>query len=140
MAEDRTSTRLIPERLHDILSNDTRAFAHLALNRKDGTPHVSPVWFEWDGQHILINTARGRVKDNILQRKPVVSMSIQDPADPYRYLLITGPVVEETEEGGYEHICELQQKYHGNRDYPKVPGQVRVIYKVRPEHVFASKK
>ena len=140
MAEDSTKASLIPERLQHILGNDTRAFAHLALVRKDGTPHVSPVWFEWDGEHIVINTARGRVKDRILQRKPVVSMSIQDPADSYRYLLITGPVVEETEEGGFEHICDLQQKYHGNRDYPKVPGQVRVIYKVRPERVFASKK
>jgi PPOX class probable F420-dependent enzyme len=140
MTDDKTSAGLIPERLQPILSNDVRAFANLALVRKDGTPHVSPVWFEWDGEHIIINTARERVKDNLLKRRPVVSMSIQDPADPYRYLLITGPVVDETEEGGYEHICDLQQKYHGNRDYPKIPGQVRVIYKVRPEHVFASKK
>lgn len=140
MSEERNAASLIPERLQPILSNEVRAFASLALVRKDGTPHVSPVWFEWDGEHIIINTARDRVKDNILKRRPVVSMSIQDPADPYRYLLITGRVVDETEEGGFEHICDLQQKYHGNRDYPKIPGQVRVIYKVRPEHVFASKK
>lgn len=140
MADEKTSASPIPDRLLPLLSNDVRAFAHLALTRQDGTPHVSPVWFEWDGEHMVINTARGRVKDNLLRRHPVVSLSIQDPADPYRYLLMTGPVVAETEEGGFEHICDLQQKYHGNRNYPQMPGQVRVIYKVRPEHVVGSKK
>ena len=139
MAEQVQSESLIPERLRHLLGDDVKAFASLALTRKDGTPHVSPVWFAWDGENIIINTARDRVKDRILKRRPRVSMSIMDPADPYRYLLITGPVVDETEEGGYEQICALNQKYHGNPNYPKHPGQVRVTYKVRPEEVFPKK-
>lgn len=139
MSEPTTNGSLIPERLRDLLSDDVKAFASLALTRKDGTPHVSPVWFAWDGEHVILNTARNRVKDRILKRRPRVSMSIMDPSNPYRYVLITGPVVDETEQGGYEQISALNVKYHGNADYPKRPGEVRVTYKVRPESVFPKK-
>jgi hypothetical protein len=86
-----------------------------------------------------VNTARGRVKDKVLKRRAVVALSISDPANPYRYLLIKGPVVDEPEENAYDRICDLNLKYKGERTYPKIPGQVRVTYRIRPEHVFASK-
>lgn len=116
---------------------ETKAFAYLALVLSDGTPQVSPIWFDWDGTHIVFNTARGRVKDKILHKHPVVSMTITAD-DPYSYLLIKGRVVQETEEGGYEMICALNQKYHGNPNFPKRPGQVRVTYKVLPERLFSE--
>lgn len=126
----------IPVRFSDLLAREKVAFAYLALVLKDGTPHVTPVWFDWDGTHIVINTARGRVKDNVLRRHPVVALCISDPDDPYRYLQIRGRVVAETEEGAYEQICDLNAKYHeGDRNYPRRPGQVRVTYKVLPEWV-----
>jgi PPOX class probable F420-dependent enzyme len=119
----------------DLLSRRTKAFASLALVLKDGTPQVTPVWFDWDGELFVINTARGRLKDKVLRRHPSVALTIVDPADPYRYLQVKGPVVSESEQGAYEHICSLQEKYRGNRDYPKRPGEVRVIYKIKPEKV-----
>lgn len=136
MVEQTSIGHPIPERLRDLLGDDVRAIASLALTRKDGTPHVSPVWFTWDGEHIIVNTARNRVKDRIMHRHPRVSMSIMDPSNPYRYLLLSGPVVAETEEGGYEQICALNQKYHGNPDYPKRPGETRVTYKIRVDRAF----
>ncbi len=139
MAEETSIGNPIPERMRDLLSDDAKAFANLALVRQDGRPHVSPVWFAWDGEHIIINTARNRVKDRILHRHPRVAMSIMDPSNPYRYLLITGTVVDETEVGGYEQICALNLKYHGNSDYPKRPGETRVTYKVRAEETFPKK-
>jgi PPOX class probable F420-dependent enzyme len=129
----------IPESFADLLTRETLAFANLALALKDGTPQVTPIWFDYEDGLIIINTARGRIKDKVLHRHPTVALSIWDPANPYRYLLIRGPVVDETEEGGYDRICDLNFKYHGSRDYPRVPGQVRVTYKVRPERVFGSK-
>jgi PPOX class probable F420-dependent enzyme len=128
----------IPEQMLDLLSPEKRAFIILALVLSDGTPHVSPIWFEYDGEDLIINTARGRVKDKVLRTHPWAACSISDPQNPYRYLLIRGPVVGETEEGGYEMICRLNYKYHGTRDFPKVPGQVRVTYRIRPEKVFAA--
>jgi PPOX class probable F420-dependent enzyme len=119
------------------LARETRAFAYLALVLADGTPHVSPIWFDWDGTHIIINTARGRVKDKVLKKHPPVAMTIT-AGDPYRYLLIKGKVVEETEEGGYEMICSLNYKYRGRYEFPKRPGQVRVTYKILPEGIFVE--
>jgi PPOX class probable F420-dependent enzyme len=127
---------LIPERLIDLLSPEKKAFASLALTLADGSPQVTPIWFGWDGTHIILNTARGRVKDKVMQRGGKVALLIVDPADPYRYLQIRGRVVEETEEGAYDVICDLRLKYHGDRDFPKRPGEVRVTYTILPEQVF----
>lgn len=128
----------IPERFADLVSREIRAFANLAVTLSDGTPQVSPVWFDYDGTHFIFNTARGRVKDKVMRRHPMVAFSIVDPADPYRYFLVRGRVVAETEEGGYEGICALNQKYHGNPNYPK-RAETRVIYKVLPEKIFPAK-
>ena len=125
----------IPEHLADLLTREKKAFASLGLVLKNGTPHVSVIWFDYDGELILLNTARGRVKDRVLHRHPIVALEIRDPEDSYRYLLLKGPVVFETEEGGYEQICDLNEKYHGDRNFPRHPGSVRVTYKVRPEAV-----
>ena len=130
----------IPEKAQYLLKWETKAFAFLALTLKDGSPHVTPVWFDWDGAHIIINTARGRVKDKVLKRKAKVALAIADPTDTYRYMQIRGTVVEETEAGGYEMICRLNEKYHGKYEYPRVPGQVRVTYTILPEHVFSNIK
>ena len=128
---------IIPEKFADLLSRKTKAFADLALVLRDGTPQATPVWFDWNGEQVIVNTARGRVKDKVLHRRPVVALLIADPANPYRYIQIKGRVVAETEEGAFDQICDLQEKYHGNRNYPRNPGEVRVTYKIAPEKVQA---
>jgi PPOX class probable F420-dependent enzyme len=128
---------LIPKEYTDLLSREKKSFADLALVLRDGTPQVTPVWFEWDGEQIVVNTARGRVKDKVLHRHPVVALLISDPSNEYRYVQIKGLVVFESEDGAYEQICGLQEKYRGDRDYPRRPGEVRVIYKIKPEKVQA---
>ncbi len=125
----------IPADKQDLLSNSKKAFANLALVLSDGSPQVTPIWFDWDGEHIVINTARGRVKDKILRKHPKVALDIIDPEDPYRYMQIRGRVTGETEQGGYEQISKLNQKYQGNPNYPKRLGEVRVTYIITPEHV-----
>jgi PPOX class probable F420-dependent enzyme len=129
---------LIPEPFLDLLSPEKKAFAALALTLADGSPQVTPIWFGWDGTHIILNTARGRVKDKVMRRSGKVALLIVDPSDPYRYVQIRGRVVDETEKGAYDVICDLQLKYRGNRDYPKRPGEVRVTYKVQPEQVTSK--
>ncbi|MBI3762456.1 MAG: PPOX class F420-dependent oxidoreductase [Chloroflexi bacterium] len=129
---------IIPHEFADLLTREKKAYAHLALVLKDGTPHVTPIWFEWDGTHIVVNTARGRIKDKVMRRHPNVAVSITDPAEPERYMQIRGRVVEETEDGAWEKICDLREKYRGDRNFKRVPGQVRVIYKILPERVYAE--
>lgn len=128
----------MPPEVLPLLSRDSRSIAYLALTLSDGTPQVTPIWFDWDGEHIIINTARGRVKDKVLHKHPVVAFAIPVPDDPYRYIQIRGKVVDETEEGAYEMICALNEKYHGSYEFPKRPGQVRVTYKISPEKIFVE--
>lgn len=128
----------IPEKFHDLVAREKRAFAYLAVTLQDGSPQVTPVWFDWDGKHFVFNTARGRLKDKAMSKRRSVAFVIADPKDPYRYLSVRGQVVEETEEGGYEMICSLNEKYHGKYEFPKRPGEVRVTYKVRPEKIFGE--
>lgn len=126
-------TMQIPDNLADLLSWEKKAFAHLALALPDGTPHVTPVWFDYDGTYITINSARGRVKDKSMRRDPHVALAVSDPEDPYRYLQIRGRVVEISEEGARDMIDHLSQKYRG-KPYPWDGGETRVTYKVLPEH------
>jgi len=122
----------IPAKFIDLFNK--KAFANLATLMPDGTPQVTPVWCDFDGQHVLINTAVGRMKDRNLQRDPRTSMSILDPDNPYRYLEVRGTVVERTLSGADEHIDKMAKKYMGVERYPgRQPGEVRVIYKIKPE-------
>lgn len=124
----------VPEKFRDLFSK--RAFAHLATLMPDGQPQVSPVWIDFDGRHVVFNTARDRQKDRNLRRDPRVSLSILDPENPYRYLEIRGRVAEVTEEGADAHIDRLAKKYLNLETYPyRQPGEVRVIFKINPEHV-----
>ncbi len=123
----------IPDSHQDIL--DKRSFAHVATVDAEGSPQVTPVWVSYDGEHVLINSAKGRKKDRNLRERPRVALSIQDPENPYRYLGIQGAVVEITEEGAEAHIHELADKYWG-RPFSLPEGEVRVIYKIRPDRVW----
>ncbi|MBZ5720971.1 MAG: PPOX class F420-dependent oxidoreductase [Acidobacteriia bacterium] len=123
----------IPEKYRDLFNK--RAFASLATIMPDGRPQVTPVWCDFDGSHVIINSAKGRQKDRNLRRDPRVALAIIDPDNPYRYLEIRGRVVEITEEGALQHIDKMAKKYLDADKYPYgQPGEVRVLYKIQPEH------
>ncbi|GAA3735703.1 PPOX class F420-dependent oxidoreductase [Micromonospora maritima] len=106
--------------------------AHVATIEADGTPHVTPVWVDTDGQHILFNTAKGRQKYLNMSRNPVVAVSVADRADDFRTLWIKG-TVEFVTEGADEHIDRLAKKYLGQDTYPwRRPGEERVVVRVTP--------
>jgi PPOX class probable F420-dependent enzyme len=127
----------IPDSYKDLL--DKKAFAQLATVMSDGTPHVTPVWWDYDGNHIRINTAKGRVKDRNMRRNKKVALTIVDPDNPYRYLGVRGEVAEITEQGADAHIDLLAKKYLGKDKYPfRQPGEVRVLYKIRPEKISTT--
>ena len=125
----------IPDKFLDLFQK--KAFAQLATIMPDGSPHVSPVWCEYDGTHVVINSAKGRVKDKNMRRDPRVGLDVQDPDNPYRHLSLRGRVVDITEDGADQHIDKLAKKYINADRYPgRKPGEVRVIYKIQPEGSF----
>jgi PPOX class probable F420-dependent enzyme len=121
----------IPEKFLDLFQK--KAFASLATVMPDGSPQVTPVWVDFDGSHVVVNSARGRQKDKNMQRNAKVALSILDPDNPYRYLEIRGKVDAITEEGADAHIDKMAKKYMGKDTYPyRRPEEVRVLYKILP--------
>ena len=126
--------KTVPESHQDLLVDETKALSFLATIMPDGSPQVTPVWFNTYGEHILINSADGRVKDKNMSARPQVALTIMDLKEPYRYLQIRGKVVEITTEGGDEHIHALSRKYM-DKDFAIPVGEIRKIYKVLPEKI-----
>jgi PPOX class probable F420-dependent enzyme len=124
-------SQVIPEKYADLFQK--KAFANLATVMPDGTPQVTPVWVDFDGTHVIVNSARGRRKDKNMSQNSSVALSIMDPDNPYRYLEVRGRVAEITEAGADQHIDTMAKKYMGVDKYPyRQPGEVRVMYKIEP--------
>jgi PPOX class probable F420-dependent enzyme len=112
-------------------------FAHVSVNRPDGSPHVTVVWIDARDGHVLINTAVGRVKDRLVRRDPRLTVSVHQEGDAYRWLRVEGTVVEfVTGEEADRHIDFLNRKYHDGEAWESTPGQQRVIYRVRPDKIL----
>jgi PPOX class probable F420-dependent enzyme len=120
----------IPDQYKDLLTEKV-AFANLATVMPDGSPQVTPVWFEFKDGMIRINTAKGRRKASNLDTNPKLAMAILDPTNPYRYLQIRGHVIRSTQDGADTHIDALAKRYLNQDKYPfRAPGEVRVIYEI----------
>jgi len=114
-------------------------FAHLATLMPDGSPQVTPVWVDFDGTHILVNTAEGRQKPRNVRRDRRVALDVVSQQNPYAHAAVRGRVVAVTSEGADEHIDSLARKYLGQDKYPyRQPGERRVIFKIEPDHVTSA--
>lgn len=127
----------IPDKYFDLLT-EKKAFANLATIMPDGSPQVTPVWFDFEGGRLRVNTAKGRVKARNMREGSPVALAIMDPDQPYRYLQIRGRVARVVEQGADRHIDSLAKKYLGQDKYPfGQPGEVRVTYEIEPRAVSA---
>ena len=119
------------------LITGSKSFASVATLMPDGSPHVSVMWVDSDGENIILNSAEGRVKTNNLRNDHRVAIAITDSENPYKQAMIRGTVVEDTHDGAMEHTDVLAKKYLGLDKYPyHQPTDVRVIFKVKPESVY----
>jgi PPOX class probable F420-dependent enzyme len=115
---------------------DAKSFAHVATINNDGSPQLSPVWVEREGDVVVINSEQKRRKVRNLRRDPRVSLAIQSPDNDYEYVEIRGKVKEITTAGGFEGIDRLGKKYMGVDKYPgNSPGDVRVVIRIEAEHI-----
>ncbi|WP_428488433.1 PPOX class F420-dependent oxidoreductase [Rhodopila sp.] len=122
----------IPAAFLDLLTQK-KALANLATVQPDGSPQVTPVWFDYTNGHIRVNTAKGRVKARNMEQGTKVAMAIVDPDNDYRYIQIRGTVAKETVEGADAHINSLTMKYLGKDTYPYHNDKdIRVIYEIAP--------
>jgi PPOX class probable F420-dependent enzyme len=122
----------IPEKFNALLAS--KSLAHFATLMADGSPQVTPVWFDYDGEYIRINTAVGRLKDRNVRRDPRVAVSITDIDEPETALCVRGTVIAITEDPDLTHMNALTRKYRGD-DWQPVRGQMRVVYKIRADKI-----
>jgi PPOX class probable F420-dependent enzyme len=112
----------------------------LATVNPDGQPQVTPVWVDYDGQHVIVNTARGRQKDRNMEERPQVTVMALDPDNPYRWIEVRGVIEAIDEASGVEVINRLSAKYRNQPDYyagnPSLRArETRVTYRIRPTHI-----
>jgi PPOX class probable F420-dependent enzyme len=113
-----------------------RNWGVIATIREDGSPQATPVWIDYDGEDVLVNSAKGRTKVKNVERDPRATVTVL-PADDQQsgYVMVSGST-EITEEGALEHINMLARKYLGEDKYPYLgPGERRVIIRIHPERV-----
>jgi len=127
----------IPDAFLDLLQ-EKKALANLATIMPDGSPQVTPVWFDYVDGIIRVNTAKGRVKARNMKEGSPVALAIMDPDNPYRYLQVRGRVRRVVEAGAERHIGALAKKYLGKNKYPFAqPGEVRVMYDIQSRAAHA---
>jgi PPOX class probable F420-dependent enzyme len=113
-----------------------RNWGVIATIRQDGSPQATPVWIDYDGENVIVNSARGRSKVRNIERDPRATVTVLPAADQQSgYVMVSGPV-ELVDEGALEHIDKMAKKYLGQDKYPYLgPGEQRVLIKIRPERV-----
>lgn len=125
---------VIPDKFKDLLQS--KALAHVATIGPHGEPQSNPVWFGWDGEHILFSQTKKRQKYRNLLRNPHIALSIVDPNNPYRYLEVRGKVARIDEDPNLNFINSMAKKYLNQDVYPwHQPGDERVVIVVEPEHI-----
>ena len=113
-----------------------RNWGVIATIREDGSPQATPVWIDYDGENVLVNSAQGRTKVKNIARDPRATVCVLPAEDQQSgYVMVSGPA-RIIEEGAFDHINMLAKKYLGEDKYPYLgPGERRVIIEIRPERV-----
>jgi PPOX class probable F420-dependent enzyme len=131
------ATAAIPAEFEDLFRGD--ALAQLATLRPDGTPHLTPVWIDLEGDRLLVNARADRLKAKHMQQRGDVAICIVDPANPFRYLAVTGVVESVEETGAMSHMDKLAARYLRVRNYPWAkPGDRRLLFRIRPTRVSSD--
>lgn len=135
---ERLPALILPADLLALLKEPSLAF--IATTMADGSPQLTQVWVDTDGEHVLVNSVTTHVKVRNIERDPRVALTVADPDDPSNYFQVRGRVLETTTDGAVEHIEKLSLKYLGT-PYPWYGGrdQVRVMLVIAPDHVSAMR-
>jgi PPOX class probable F420-dependent enzyme len=115
--------------------HDEPNIAVVGVLRADGTAHQTPVWVDYDGEHVLLNLTTDRTKTQYLERDPRISVLTLDRNDPFRWLRVEGKVVEMTTDGAWDHIVRQAGVYLGREEYPRRPEEERLLVRIEPERV-----
>ena len=136
MAKDLKLSRDVAQLFRD------KNLVYVATLMPDGSPQITPTRVDVDEESntVLVNTAKGRVKQKNLSRDPRIAVAVVDKNNPYNVATIRGRVAEQTTAGADAHIDKMAKKYLGVDSYPfRNAAEERVILKIKPEKIFHMK-
>jgi len=128
----------MPEKIEGRVAEllEGKNFAMVATTKQDGSPHVTPVWVDHDGEHVVLNTAEGRAWPANARRSGKIAVNVPNLENPYEYVYIQGTLAEDTTDGADEHIDKLAKKYMDVDEYPfRKDGETRLIIKIAPDKI-----
>jgi PPOX class probable F420-dependent enzyme len=124
----------IPDSVRRML--EAKNFWQFVTINEDGSASATPVFADVDGGHVLVNTAKGRLKERNVRRDPRVVLAMIDREDPYRWAEIKGRVVEFVEGREADDVMDrLGKKYLDLEKHPGQPGEQRVLLRIEPTKV-----
>lgn len=123
----------LPQTVKKILQD--KAYGHVITRNADGSPQVTMVWVDVDGDEVLFNTADGRIKPRNLRRDPRVVIAVQDRNDPQSHMVIHGKA-SVSEAGADDHIDKLAKRFLGADKYPfRRPGEKRLVVRTKVDRI-----
>ena len=123
----------LPQTVKKILED--KAYGHVITLNASGTPQVTMVWVDVDGDEVVFNTAEGRTKPKNLRRDPRIVISVQDRNDPQAHMVFHG-TASVTEAGADAHIDKLAKRFLGADKYPfRQPGEKRLMVRVKVDRI-----
>jgi len=123
---------------------DAPVYVTLGMSDGKGRVQLTPMWFRAapGGEHVEINTGKGRAKDRHMRRDGHVTIQITNPENPYHWLTIYGKVdriIDESGPDGHlatESIDALSETYIKQTPYPfRAEGEERVLFLISPTQV-----
>ena len=124
----------IPEALRKILED--KAYGHVITKNPSGSPQVSMVWVDVDGDDLLFNTNDARKKALNLKRDPRVVVAVQDRNNPQSYAIFFGKAKSITNDANNAHIDKLAKRFLGLEKYQsRVPGEQRVVVRIAVDKI-----
>lgn len=120
-----TPADVVPEKFRRLL--ELPLYGHLGTIRPDDTVQVTPMWYEFDGEHIRFTHTNKRQKYRNLQHNPSMALSITDPDRPTSYLEVAGRLVDVVPDPEGAFYVRLQNRYGDPSQTPPANKADRVI-------------
>lgn len=134
--------RMTEQEWHAFVMEGTRT-AKIATARKDGRPHVVPVWFVLDGDDVVFTTGASSVKGQALRRDPYACLCVDDQAPPFDFVMIEGPVELSTNLDELGRVAtRIARRYMGAERAEEFAARNaaagELLVRLRPSHVLAE--
>ena len=116
----------------------------LATTRRDGSPHVAPIWFAVDAGTVVFTTGSETVKGRGILRDPRVALCVDDERPPFAFVVVEGEaeVSEDLDDVlrwatflGGRYMGDAQAESYGRRN--AVPGELLV--RIRPTRISSAR-